>query len=123
MHFHLFPPPPMHLMPIFLAAGIALAAGALAMRRGLPNLRFRFRRLLPQRLNFRHRGPRSGLEREGPEKATSNAAFAAYRAATIARLESEARDFRAFLERLRRSSDAADFQAFLRSRRETAAPR
>jgi hypothetical protein len=47
----------------------------------------------------------------------NNSAFDDYRRATLRRLEDEAREFRAFLARLRERADAADFQDFLKSRR------
>lgn len=46
-----------------------------------------------------------------------NVAFDDYRRATARRLDDEAREFRAFLAKLRQAADAADFQDFLKSRR------
>lgn len=46
-----------------------------------------------------------------------NSAFEDYRRATITRLESEAEEFRSYLEKLRRAADASAFQAFLQSRK------
>ena len=46
-----------------------------------------------------------------------NAAFEDYRQATLKRLEQEADEFRAYLDRLRRAADAAAFEAFLNARR------
>lgn len=45
-------------------------------------------------------------------------AFEGYRRATLRRLEEEAKEFRAFLAKLRNRADARDFQDFLRVRRE-----
>ena len=113
----------MRFLPIFLTAALAFAAGALVMRHGAPNFIAGARELLSHRLKFwRCRGG-AGVGRETAAATTSNHAFEGYRAATLKRLESEARDFRVFLDGLRRSSDAADFQAFLQARRDTRALR
>jgi hypothetical protein len=48
---------------------------------------------------------------------TGNAAFDAYREATLKRLEEEQDAFRAFLDRLRRAKDEAEFEQFMADRR------
>lgn len=48
----------------------------------------------------------------------ANAAFEEYRSATLLKLESEARDFHNYLERLRFSRDREAFDAFLKQRTE-----
>ena len=48
---------------------------------------------------------------------TGNAAFDEYRAATLRRLEEEAREFRDYLERLRMAKDRAEFEQFMTERR------
>jgi hypothetical protein len=50
-------------------------------------------------------------------RGVGNSAFDDYRGATLRKLEDEAREFRAFLEKLRRAADAADFEAYLKERR------
>jgi hypothetical protein len=49
--------------------------------------------------------------------ASGNSAFDEYRAETLRRLEEEEREFRAFLDRLRRARDKAEFDQFLAERR------
>ncbi|MFA7306954.1 MAG: DUF2852 domain-containing protein [Hyphomicrobium sp.] len=46
-----------------------------------------------------------------------HSAFDDYRRATLNKLDDEAREFRAFLAKLRQAADASDFQDFLNSRR------
>lgn len=58
----------------------------------------------------RWRGRFSGL------KPTGNAAFDEYRQETLRRLEEEADEFRAFLERLRKARDKAEFDQFMTER-------
>jgi Protein of unknown function (DUF2852) len=60
---------------------------------------------------------RCASSRDSAPRATHNAAFEDYRKATLKRLEQEADEFRAYLDRLRRSADAAAFEAFLNARR------
>ena len=60
---------------------------------------------------------RCASSRASSPRATHNAAFEDYRQATLKRLEQEADEFRACLDRLRRSADAAAFEAFLNARR------
>ena len=52
---------------------------------------------------------------------TGNAAFDAYRADTLARLEREQDDFEAFLARLREARDKAEFDQYLEERARAAA--
>lgn len=49
---------------------------------------------------------------------SGNRAFDEYRSETIRRLESEAQEFRDFLERLRHAKDKQEFDEFMRERRE-----
>ncbi len=51
-----------------------------------------------------------------------NEAFDDYRRATLKKLESEAEEFRKYLDGLRRAADASAFEAFLKSRRPEAGP-
>ncbi len=53
---------------------------------------------------------------------TGNAAFDAYRAETLKRLEEEREAFTSFLDQLRQAKDKAEFDQFMASRRETTAP-
>jgi hypothetical protein len=52
---------------------------------------------------------------------TGNRAFDEYREEALRRLESEAAEFREFLQRLRMAKDRAEFDAFMRERRERGA--
>ncbi len=49
-------------------------------------------------------------------RSTGNNAFDEYRADTLRRLEQEAEEFRAFLERLRAAKDKAEFDQFMADR-------
>ena len=51
-------------------------------------------------------------------KSSGNQAFDHYRDATISRLETEQREFQAFLEKLRQARDKAEFDSFMAERRE-----
>ena len=61
------------------------------------------------------------VERFGREfrgfQSSGNAAFDDYREETIRRLEEEQREFREFLERLRKAKDKAEFDQFMADRR------
>jgi hypothetical protein len=61
------------------------------------------------------RGGRGG--REDARPVVRNAAFEEYRAAELARLEGEERDFHAYLERLRAARDREEFEGFMQDRR------
>lgn len=50
-------------------------------------------------------------------QSSGNAAFDEYREETIRRLEEEQREFREFLERLRKAKDKAEFDEFMAERR------
>ena len=49
---------------------------------------------------------------------SGNKAFDDYREATLKRLEEEEREFRSFLDRLRRAEDKSEFDQFMSERRE-----
>jgi hypothetical protein len=115
MHFHLFPPPPMPLMPMLLTAALAFALGAFLARCGGPQATHGMRDRFGQRVAFWRRSCQRSDTRHTQE--LRNSAFEDYRRATLAKLEGEAREFRTFLDGLRRAADAADFEAFLKSRR------
>ena len=51
-----------------------------------------------------------------PSRNTGNAAFDAYKADTLRRLEEEQTNFEAFLERLREAKDKAEFDQFMADR-------
>mgnify|MGYP006287809527 CR=1 FL=1 len=51
---------------------------------------------------------------------TGNAAFDAYKADTLRRLEEEQAQFEAYLQRLREAKDKAEFDAFMEERRKAA---
>lgn len=69
-------------------------------------------------------GQRHAATRSATRAATGNAAFDAYRADTLARLEREQADFEAFLQRLREARDKSEFDQFMdeRARAAAAAP-
>jgi hypothetical protein len=133
MHFHLFPPPPLHILPLLLTAALAFAAGMFFVsRRGIPQALAGLSDRLGQRVAFwrrscQHSGQHSG-QRSGQRSGMSNtdglrnSAFEDYRRATLETLESEAAEFRTFLDGLRRAADSADFEAFLKSRRNAVEP-
>ena len=50
-------------------------------------------------------------------RSTGNAAFDEYREETLRRLEDEAEEFRAFLERLRAARDKVEFDQFMEERK------
>ncbi|NOT72858.1 MAG: DUF2852 domain-containing protein [Hyphomicrobium sp.] len=58
----------------------------------------------------------------GPAYSSGNAAFDDYRQATLKRLEEEEREFRTFLDRLRKAKDKSEFDAFMSERRDRPAP-
>ena len=58
-----------------------------------------------------HGGPRGGLHETG------NRAFDEYRADALRKLEEEASEFRAFLERLRMARDRTEFDEYMKERR------
>ncbi|HXE00611.1 MAG TPA: DUF2852 domain-containing protein [Hyphomicrobium sp.] len=117
MHFHLFPPPPLHLMPFLLTAVLAFAAGLFLTRLGVPRVLAEFGGKLGRCWAFRRR---SCDRFEGRSSGgLSNSAFNDYRRATLLKLEDEAAEFRTFLDGLKRAADAAEFDAFLKSRRDS----
>ena len=61
-------------------------------------------------------GPRAA------NRSSGNDAFDAYRKAELERLEEEGREFKAFLERLRRARDKAEFDQFMAERRRVRPP-
>lgn len=54
---------------------------------------------------------------------SGNKAFDDYRAETLRRLEEEQREFRDYLDRLRRARDKSEFDGFMSERRRSGAPR
>ncbi|MEL6979033.1 MAG: DUF2852 domain-containing protein [Pseudomonadota bacterium] len=58
-------------------------------------------------------------KRLGAGGETGNAAFDAYRAETLKRLEEERQAFAEFMERLRKAKDEAEFEQFMRERGQT----
>jgi len=55
-------------------------------------------------------------------RSTGNRAFDDYREETLRRLEEEANEFQAFLQRLRHAKDKAEFDQFMAERRSGAVP-
>jgi Protein of unknown function (DUF2852) len=64
----------------------------------------------------RHRGPH-GHGLNGGLRETGNRAFDEYREEALRKLEEEANEFRAFLERLRMARDRAEFDEYIKERR------
>jgi hypothetical protein len=68
----------------------------------------------------RHWQPRNSGDPSGwwsrRSPSSGNWAFDAYRAETLRRLEEEEREFKAFLDRLRRAKDKAEFDQFMAER-------
>lgn len=62
-----------------------------------------------------HRGPRN-RSFNVPTRTTGNAAFDAYKADTLRRLEEEQTNFEDFLERLREAKDKSEFDQFMDER-------
>jgi signal transduction histidine kinase len=60
---------------------------------------------------------RFGREFRGSFASSGNAAFDEYREETLRRLEEEQREFREFLERLRKAKDKSEFDQFMADRR------
>ena len=117
MHFHLFPPPPLHLMPFLLTAVLAFAAGLFLTRLGVPRVLAEFGGKLGRCWAFRRRSC-DRFESRG-SRGLGNSAFYDYRRTTLRKLEDEAAEFRTFLDGLKRAADAAEFDAFLKSRRDS----
>jgi len=63
------------------------------------------------------RKDRSGGTVAPVRQTVRNSAFEEYRAAELARLEDEEREFHAYLERLRTARDREEFEDFMRDRR------
>lgn len=59
-----------------------------------------------------------GWGRQGGLRPTGNRAFDEYRVEALQRLEEEANEFRAFLERLRMAKDRQEFDEYMRQRRD-----
>jgi hypothetical protein len=117
MHLHLFPPPPLHLMPFLLTAVLAFAAGLFLMRLGVPRAIAQFGGKLGRHWALRRRCCSLNRFESQSSGGHSNSAFNDYRRATLRKLEDEAAAFRTFLDGLKRAADAAEFDAFLKSRR------
>src|SRR5690606_23511402 len=64
-----------------------------------------------QRWREYHGGPHGNMQ------STGNRAFDEYRADALRKLEEEAQEFRAFLERLRMAKDRAEFDEYMKERR------
>lgn len=69
-------------------------------------------------------GRQGGWDRERWMRrgSSGNSAFDEYRADTLRRLEEEQKEFKSFLERLRRAKDKAEFDQFLAERRNRTEP-
>ena len=129
MHLHHFLPPP-HILGFVLTAGLAFAAGALLMgRRGVyaagTHLKSRLQSWRRENdgigARFASMFSKSATTRWERWNSTGNAAFEAYRSATLTELEQEAAAFRKYLDELRHAKDKSEFDAFLEERRRTPA--
>lgn len=73
-----------------------------------------------KRADWMREWKREAMQRRGGRWAdlrpTGNSAFDEYREETLRRLEAEADEFRAFLERLRKARDKAEFDQFMAER-------
>lgn len=130
MHLLLLPLLPLLLVPLFVICAAVFAVGAVLRLLFVIALVFAVGFLLFGRSLFRglfrlwkfrsHAQPSLRSRRRfdaQPSRDFDSSAFEDYRHATMRRLEDEAREFRAFLTKLRNAADAADFQNFLKSRR------
>jgi hypothetical protein len=70
-----------------------------------------------RRERWERRMPQWGGPRGGGLRETGNRAFDEYRADALRKLEEEAEEFRAFLERLRMARDRAEFDDYMKERR------
>lgn len=124
MPFHFFGPPPPHLLPIVLASALAFAAGAYLMARDqLPASLSALSKRIGARFSARrdasdHSQTAMSYRCASSTSAAGNTSFDAYRAETIAKLEAEAAEFRAYLDGLRRAKDKSEFDRFMAERRE-----
>jgi hypothetical protein len=66
---------------------------------------------------YNARGRGCGWTFGGQTHSSGNAAFDEYRAETLRRLEEEQKEFREYLERLRKAKDKAEFDQFMAERR------
>jgi hypothetical protein len=62
-------------------------------------------------------GPHGGGPSGGGMRETGNRAFDEYRSEALRKLEEEANEFRAFLDRLRMARDRAEFDEYMKERR------
>ncbi len=69
-----------------------------------------------------HKMQRWGRDFRGGLASSGNAAFDDYREDTLRRLEEEQREFREFLDRLRKAKDKEEFDQFMADRRARPAP-
>jgi hypothetical protein len=70
---------------------------------------------------MQNHGGRGGDHRGDPGRGlseTGNRAFDEYRTDALRKLEEEAHEFRAFLERLRMAKDRAEFDEYMKERRD-----
>jgi hypothetical protein len=131
MRLLFFPLLPLLLVPLFVTAIMIFAVGAILLRVlffvaiaalagavlfGGGVFRGGYRLCgFGRRYGFRQHA--DGQSDARPAHDVGNSYFDDYRRATMDKLDAEAREFRAFLAKLRQAADAADFQAFLNSRR------
>lgn len=102
------------LLRVLFFVAVAALAGAFVFGSGI--LRGVFRACGSGVRSFYWRYPNRRFD-DSPPRDFNPSAFDDYRRATLNKLDDEAREFRAFLAKLRQAADAADFQAFLNSRR------
>lgn len=135
MPLHHFLPPP-HVVGFLLTAGLAFTAGAILMSRRRAagsfahagaTLKNRLRSWRDQRGSDGFGTRMSAMfakcsnARAERWNSTGNAAFEAYRSATLTELEQEAAAFRKYLDELRHAKDKSEFDTFLDERRRTPA--
>jgi hypothetical protein len=99
---------------VFWPLGLALLAYMIWSKR-------MFGRSCAHRAHHDSHGSMADFARSGGFRTTGNAAFDAYKAETLRRLQDEQEAFEAFLDRLRTAKDKTEFDAFMSERARKAA--
>jgi hypothetical protein len=126
MPFHMFGPPPPHIVPFVLTSALAFTGGAYVVARhgvpaGLANFANRMKARAAEMRAARHEaaGPRGAMfcASRANRGGTGNGAFEDYRAETLKKLEEEGAEFRAYLDGLRHAKDKVEFDQFVADRK------
>ncbi|MGQ0457987.1 MAG: DUF2852 domain-containing protein [Hyphomicrobium sp.] len=119
-----FKPPPPHVVTMVATSALAIAGAAYLMWRTrlVPgavalgaNVRDRFADWRQSRAEQNNDASRMFAR---AATRTGNTVFDSYREETLKKLESEAAEFRAYLQALRGASDRAEFESFLQERKQ-----